>query len=239
MSKNIFDDFTPVIKRVGTKCAAFLTEIPEITTTAESSIDAITDLKIKWEEYKNNLKTKQLAMPVPLSKKDYSGQFNVRLDPALHRALVQEAARKEMSLNALIVKKLEDTTTRDITHIRWNLNEVKFWPETYSFVLFFKSTHKKELILRMNKIVLEDSLGDKNVASDATLLPYIQSNQTLLNAFDQFLSEHISIGKVNKNDIIECILVSKRDFNDKMHCSQNSLSDCVFHNEFYIYQVCP
>lgn len=239
MSKKIFDDFTPVIRRVGTKCTAYLTEIPEIATTAESSIDAITDLKIKWEEYKNNLKTKQLVIPVPLSKKDYSGQFNVRLDPTLHRALVQEAARKEMSLNALIVKKLEDTTTKDIAHIRWNLNEIKFWPETYSFLLFFKSTHKKELILRMNKIVLEDSLGDKNAASEATLLPYIQDNKILLNAFDHFLSEHISAGKVNKNDIIECILVLKRDFNNKMRYSHNSLSKCEFDNEFYIYQVCP
>lgn len=46
------------------------------------------------------------AIPVAPAKKEYSGQFNVRIDRRVHRALAVEAARAGVSLNALVAQKL-------------------------------------------------------------------------------------------------------------------------------------
>ena len=42
--------------------------------------------------------------------KEYSGKFNVRIDPALHAELALEAAAREKSLNALVGEKLAAQT---------------------------------------------------------------------------------------------------------------------------------
>ena len=46
--------------------------------------------------------------PIPLAptRKEYSGQFNVRFDKRVHRALAIEAARAGITLNALVAQKL-------------------------------------------------------------------------------------------------------------------------------------
>jgi predicted HicB family RNase H-like nuclease len=46
------------------------------------------------------------AAPLPLSDKSYSGVFNVRIPPMLHRALAIQATEQEVSLNRLISAKL-------------------------------------------------------------------------------------------------------------------------------------
>ena len=43
---------------------------------------------------------------IPLGSRNYSGQFNVRTSPSLHRKLSIEAQREGISLNALINQKL-------------------------------------------------------------------------------------------------------------------------------------
>ena len=40
------------------------------------------------------------------SRKEYSGQFNVRIDKRIHRGLVLEATKAGISLNALVAQKL-------------------------------------------------------------------------------------------------------------------------------------
>jgi predicted HicB family RNase H-like nuclease len=44
--------------------------------------------------------------PVPPSRRQYSGQFNVRIDKRVHRKLAIEAERNGLTLNALVAKKL-------------------------------------------------------------------------------------------------------------------------------------
>src|SRR5260363_6380 len=51
-----------------------------------------------------------LPVPVAPARKSYSGAFNVRVDRSLHRALAIEAARQGISLNAIVAKKLSETT---------------------------------------------------------------------------------------------------------------------------------
>jgi predicted HicB family RNase H-like nuclease len=46
------------------------------------------------------------AIPQPLADKHYSGQFRVRIPPAVHRSLAMEAAEQGISLNRLASAKL-------------------------------------------------------------------------------------------------------------------------------------
>lgn len=48
------------------------------------------------------------AIPIAPARRQYSGQFNVRVDKRVHRALAIEAARAGISLNALVSKKLSE-----------------------------------------------------------------------------------------------------------------------------------
>lgn len=45
-------------------------------------------------------------IPVPLGSRNYSGKFNVRTSPSLHRRLAIEAKAEGISLNALVNQKL-------------------------------------------------------------------------------------------------------------------------------------
>ena len=47
------------------------------------------------------------AMPVPFSKRSYSGRINVRMPEHLHRRLAMEAEQQSLSLNRWINTKLE------------------------------------------------------------------------------------------------------------------------------------
>ena len=57
--------------------------------------DVVTDMEINGEK-----------IPVPISEKDYSGIFQVRIPPERHRLLAIEAAERNISLNRLVSDKL-------------------------------------------------------------------------------------------------------------------------------------
>lgn len=46
------------------------------------------------------------TMPEPIAERQYSGKFQVRIPPELHRRLVMEAAEENVSLNRYISNKL-------------------------------------------------------------------------------------------------------------------------------------
>lgn len=46
--------------------------------------------------------------PEPLSEREYSGQFTVRIPKSLHRELTEEAEELRISLNELVKRKLSD-----------------------------------------------------------------------------------------------------------------------------------
>lgn len=48
----------------------------------------------------------ETSLPVPYGERDYSGRFNVRIPPSLHRELSREADRQGVSLNQLVTTKL-------------------------------------------------------------------------------------------------------------------------------------
>ncbi|MBF0460145.1 MAG: type II toxin-antitoxin system HicB family antitoxin [Magnetococcales bacterium] len=86
---------------------ACLVEMPEISAFGPSPDRAIAELSVAWEMVKESCAANGTAIPVAPSRKNYSGQFNVRIAKTLHRRLAVEAAREGVSLNALVASKLE------------------------------------------------------------------------------------------------------------------------------------
>ena len=99
MEHDRFDGFTVNLYRDedGDWLAHFV-ELPNVSAFAE--------LDTAWRLVKQSYIEDGVPVPVTPSRKDYSGQFNVRIDKRLHRALTMEAAQAGVSLNALVAQKL-------------------------------------------------------------------------------------------------------------------------------------
>jgi len=102
-----FDGFTVnvFLDEDGDYLAHFV-ELPNVSAFGESPEEALTELAAAWEGVKESYKKHGEKVPVAPVRKKYSGQFNVRIDRRLHRALAIEAARAGISLNAIVSQKL-------------------------------------------------------------------------------------------------------------------------------------
>ena len=89
---------------------AHFVEMPSVSAFGESPEDAIKELETAWEGVKESYQKHGEPVPVSPARKQYSGQFNVRIDRRLHRALSIEAAKAGVSLNAIVSQKLAKTT---------------------------------------------------------------------------------------------------------------------------------
>ena len=81
-------------------------ELPTVSAFSETPEQAIEELKIAWEGVKQSYIKRGEPIPIAPSKRSYSGQFNVRIDKRLHKALAIEACQAHVSLNALVAQKL-------------------------------------------------------------------------------------------------------------------------------------
>ena len=88
---------------------AHFVELPQVSACGDTAEEAIAELKEAWEAMKESYRKHKEAIPVAPSRKEYSGQFNVRIDKRDHRALAIEAARVGLSLNALVAQKLHQS----------------------------------------------------------------------------------------------------------------------------------
>lgn len=98
-SVNIFEDDS------GDWVAHFV-ERPEVSAFGNSAENALHELAAAWEGVKQTYIEDGEPVPVSPARKEYSGQFNVRIDRRLHRILAIEAAQAGVSLNALVAQKL-------------------------------------------------------------------------------------------------------------------------------------
>ncbi|MBI5450855.1 MAG: type II toxin-antitoxin system HicB family antitoxin [Gammaproteobacteria bacterium] len=87
---------------------ARLEELPEVSAFAPTPEQTLTELDVAWTLVKQSYHSRGEAAPVAPSRRQYSGQFNVRVDKRVHRALAIEAARVGVSLNALVSLKLAE-----------------------------------------------------------------------------------------------------------------------------------
>ena len=88
------------------ECLAHFVELPNISAFGESPEDALRELQTAWEGVKESYQKHEEPVPVAPARKEYSGQFNVRIDRRVHRALAIEAAKAGVSLNAIVSQKL-------------------------------------------------------------------------------------------------------------------------------------
>jgi predicted HicB family RNase H-like nuclease len=85
---------------------AHFNERPEISAFGASPEEALREIDVVWEGIKQIHLEDGTPIPVAPARKEYSGQFNIRIDRRLHRALAVEAAQASITLNALVSQKL-------------------------------------------------------------------------------------------------------------------------------------
>ena len=81
-------------------------EFPSLSWLAASQVDALQGLEAVVRDVVADLHARGERIPEPLSDRQFSGKFNVRVGEHLHRNLAMHAAEDGMSLNQYVVKKL-------------------------------------------------------------------------------------------------------------------------------------
>ena len=113
---DLFDGFTiELYQDEDNDFTAHFLEMPNISAFGNTPEQALIELQTAWKLVKEDYRESGETIPVAPSRKRYSGQFNVRLDRRLHRALAMEAEQAGISLNALVAQKL---ATNSPHHLR-------------------------------------------------------------------------------------------------------------------------
>lgn len=81
-------------------------EFPSLSWVATTQVKALKGLEALLIEVLTDLAENGEPIPEPISERTYSGRFNLRVPPNMHRRLALEAAEEQMSLNQYIVHAL-------------------------------------------------------------------------------------------------------------------------------------
>jgi predicted HicB family RNase H-like nuclease len=81
-------------------------EFPGLSWLAVTPEEALHGIRQVVAEVVMDLKRNKEVVPEPLATRQYSGKFQVRVPPELHRRLALEAAESGVSLNRLASAKL-------------------------------------------------------------------------------------------------------------------------------------
>jgi predicted HicB family RNase H-like nuclease len=82
-------------------------EFPSLAAHGDTLASALQEIIFVVEGALEDLEESGESMPVPFSRRTYSGRINVRMPEHLHRQLAIEAKQKGVSLNRWINTKLE------------------------------------------------------------------------------------------------------------------------------------
>ncbi|AWB84182.1 type II toxin-antitoxin system HicB family antitoxin [Corynebacterium liangguodongii] len=85
---------------------ATVLEFPSLSWLAEDRREALDGLLDLVEEVISDMEENGEKVPEPFGERRYSGRFNVRTSPSLHRELVMTARAEGVSLNTLVNQKL-------------------------------------------------------------------------------------------------------------------------------------
>lgn len=77
-------------------------EFPSLSWLAETQDAAFHGVKALVQEVIDDMEKGGEALPEPISTRTFSGHFQVRVPPELHRRLKIEAAEEKVSLNRLV-----------------------------------------------------------------------------------------------------------------------------------------
>lgn len=81
-------------------------EMPSLSWLADTPEAALSGIRAVVAEVVSDLLTSGEPVPEPLAERNYSGEFRVRIPPALHRKLAMDAHEQQVSLNRLVSAKL-------------------------------------------------------------------------------------------------------------------------------------
>lgn len=81
-------------------------EFPSLSWLARTPEEALAGIRKVVGAAVKDMEAAGEPVPAPLATKHYSGQFRVRIPPAVHRSLALEAAEQGVSLNRLASSKL-------------------------------------------------------------------------------------------------------------------------------------
>ncbi|QOS68057.1 toxin-antitoxin system HicB family antitoxin [Eggerthella guodeyinii] len=81
-------------------------ELPSLSWLAEKPEEALSGIRSLACEVVADMIASGEIPPAPIASRGYSGKFQVRIPPELHRRLAIEAAEERVSLNRLISARL-------------------------------------------------------------------------------------------------------------------------------------
>lgn len=81
-------------------------EFPSLSHLDESRIAALNGITDLVKDIVVDMEANGEKVPTPISEKEYSGKFQVRIPPERHRMLAIEAAEQNISLNRYVAHKL-------------------------------------------------------------------------------------------------------------------------------------
>jgi predicted HicB family RNase H-like nuclease len=82
-------------------------EYPSLAAHGDTAIKALKEIMLVVSGVIEDMEESGESLPVPISKRTYSGRMNVRMPEHLHRRLALEAGQQGVSLNRWINAKLE------------------------------------------------------------------------------------------------------------------------------------
>ncbi len=85
---------------------ALCAEFPSLSYLDESRIAALNGITDLVKDIVVDMETNGEKVPTPISEKQYSGKFQVRIPPERHRMLAIQAAEQNISLNRYVADKL-------------------------------------------------------------------------------------------------------------------------------------
>ena len=81
-------------------------EFPSLSWLGTSQTEALAGLEELVSGVIDDLASNDEPIPSPIAERNYSGKFNLRVGPHLHRELALTAAQEGLSLNQLVVRRL-------------------------------------------------------------------------------------------------------------------------------------
>lgn len=85
---------------------ATVAEMPSLSWLASSQTEALSGICDLVKDVIADMESSGEKVPEPLSTRTFSGKFQVRIPPELHRRLAIQAAEEHVSLNRLVAMKL-------------------------------------------------------------------------------------------------------------------------------------
>lgn len=85
---------------------ATVVEFPSLSWIADTREGALIGLTTLVAEVLQDLAAEGEEIPAPWDERKFSGKFNLRLGPDLHKRVALEAAERHESINTYVVKKL-------------------------------------------------------------------------------------------------------------------------------------